>query len=196
MGRGYHGPTMRIRLLSLILICLALVAFGAVAWAQLGFEQTPKMPATEQTRTSSKVLDTIDAGRGSVRRQLAAARDARDVVKTLCLNDKLTQLDVLAKTAQDRHQQLLSAIQAHDTELTNHQYALVTILGTRAHQLIAEANQCIGEEFSFMGQTTMGFTAPEGLPPDTVTDVPATPPGDFGSIPAGPPMPASAGMGP
>src|SRR5208282_5107119 len=90
---------------------------------------------------------------GAVRRQLERARTARDVVKSLCLNDKLSQIDVAGRTAKDRQSALQAAVQRGDQELANHEFTIMTVLRQRAEQLVAEANQCLGEEVAFVGQT-------------------------------------------
>ena len=88
----------------------------------------------------------MEQASGNVRRQLEAARAARDVVKTLCLNDKLSQIDVATRSAKDRRQSLQLAIGRNDSELGNHEFTILTVLRQRTEQLTAEANQCIGEE--------------------------------------------------
>jgi hypothetical protein len=122
----------------------------------------------------------------TVRRQLDNARQTRDVVKSLCLSDKLSQIDVAVRSARDRQSALQAAAQRSDIELTNHEFTMLTVLRQRTEQLTAEANQCIGEELSFVGQTQVVTVYPIDLPEDTTG--PSTPPVLI--IP--PPIPVSA----
>ena len=85
----------------------------------------------------------------TVRRQLDTARQARDVVKSLCLSDKLSQIDVAARSARDRQAALQASAQRNDLELSNHEFTMLTVLRQRSEQLTAEANQCLGEDLSF-----------------------------------------------
>jgi hypothetical protein len=151
----------------------------------VAFERKAQLSPQEELTQADTILARIDAASGTVRRQLEAAREARDVVKTLCLNDKLSQIDVTNRSARDRQSALQSAVQINDVELSNHEFAILTVLRQRAEQLIAEANQCIGEEMAFIGQTSIVTTIdPNQLPPgEDPTGYPGTDP----SIITGPP---------
>lgn len=152
---------------------ILLLAIGTFARAQ--FERKIVIPTSEQVEQSNLIISRIDAAYGSVSRQLQQARQARDVVKTLCLNDKLTQIDVARRTAQDRKSNLQNAVITKDNELSNHEYTLIVILRGRVEQLVTEANQCLGEDMAFIGQTTVEVTVTPGLPDDTTGFPPETP---------------------
>jgi hypothetical protein len=141
-------------------------AAGRAPDVTVGFEQRPKLSPQEELTQADTILARVDGAAATVRRQLEAARQARDVVKTLCLNDKLSQIDVTNRSARDRQAALQAAVQRNDVELSNHEFAILTVLRQRAEQLIAEANQCIGEEMAFIGQTSIITTIdPNQLPP-------------------------------
>ena len=118
----------------------------------------------------------MEQSSGNVRRQLEAARAARDVVKTLCLNDKLSQIDVAARSAKDRRQSLQLAIGRSDAELGNHEFTILTVLRQRVEQLVAEANQCIGEEATLIGESKITTTVDPTLPSDDDTNIVASDP--------------------
>ena len=152
---------------------------------QVGFERRPQLsPAEEQTQADA-ILSRMTQAAATVRRQLDTARQARDVVKSLCLSDKLSQLDVAARSAKDRQTALQSAAQRNDVELSNHEFTMMTVLSQRTEQLSAEANQCIGEDLAFVGQTQVETQYPAGLPSDDTTQYPATdaPPAGIAPIP-------------
>jgi len=143
---------------------------------QLGFERRPQLtPQDEQTQADA-ILSRMTQAAATVRRQLDTARQARDVVKSLCLSDKLSQIDVAARSAKDRQSALQAAAQRNDVELSNHEFTMLTVLRQRTEQLTAEANQCIGEDLAFVGQTQVETEYPEGLPSDDTTQYPATDP--------------------
>jgi hypothetical protein len=152
---------------------------GAEANAQVGSERRQQLTPQEELAQSELVLARIDQSAGVVRRQLEAARAARDVVKTLCLNDKLSQIDVANRTAGDRQTALQSALQRKDSDLANHQFTILTVLRQRVEQLIAEANQCIGEELAFIGQTQVTTYVDPNLPGEDTTATPQTDLGGF-----------------
>jgi hypothetical protein len=150
--------------------------------AQVGFQQKAQLSSKDELAQADAILTRLDQASGAVRRQLERARTARDVVKSLCLNDKLSQIDVAGRTAKDRLSALQAAAQRNDTELGNHEFTIMTVLRQRAEQLVAEANQCLGEEVAFVGQTQVTTEINPNLPnEETATYAPS------GTIVAGPP---------
>jgi hypothetical protein len=131
-------------------------------------------------------LPAMDRAAAGVRKQLAAAREAKDVVKSLCLNDKLNQIDLATRTATDRVAGLEAAVNANDAERSKHQYTVILVLRDRVNTLVSEANQCIGEDVGFVGETNVTMevdpsipdTDPSGFPSDPVISQPpvVTPP--------------------
>jgi hypothetical protein len=126
--------------------------------AQVGFEKRPQLSTQDELAQADLVVSRVDAAAGAVRTQLDTARQGRDVVKSLCLSDKLSQIDVGGRSARERGAALVSAVQRNDVELANHEYAILAVLRQRTEQLVAEANQCIGEEVAFVGQTVVQMT--------------------------------------
>ena len=112
----------------------------------------------EELAQSEQLLSRMDSSRSGVRRQLETARAQRDVVKTLCLNDKLNQLDVAIRSARERRQSLEAAASRADADLATHEFTILSVLRQRADQLTAEANQCIGQEAGFIGDSAVTAT--------------------------------------
>jgi uncharacterized protein len=106
----------------------------------------------------------MDGSRTVVRRQLETARAQRDVVKTLCLNDKLNQLDVAIRSARERRDALDAAAKRSDADLANHEFTILTVLRQRSEQLTAEANQCIGQEAGFITDSAVTSTIASDIP--------------------------------
>jgi len=161
---------------------------GASADAQVGFQKRPQLSPQEQVAQSDAIITRMESAGTTVRRQLEQARTQRDVVKTLCLNDKLSQIDVAVRSARDRKGSLVAAAQRNDAELSNHEFTILTVLRQRAEQLTAEANQCIGEEAAFSGETRTTTTIDPSLPGSDETQYP---PVDPNLVPPPPPLPAS-----
>jgi hypothetical protein len=143
--------------------------------AQVGFQRKTSLSPQEQLTEGAKHIGRMEAAATGVRKQLEEARRQRDVVKTLCLNDKLSQIDVAIRSARDRRQQLQSAVTRSDTELGNHEFTILTVLRQRSEQLVAEANQCIGEESAFVGDTRVSTTIDPAIPPDETPYPPTDP---------------------
>ena len=136
------------------------------ATGQVGFQRKTQLTPQEQLAESGKHLARMEQASASVRKMLAEARRQRDVVKTLCLNDKLSQIDVAIRSSRDRRGQLQAAVNRNDAELSNHEFTILTVLRQRVEQLVAEANQCIGEEAAFVGDTRTRVTVDPDIPPD------------------------------
>ena len=139
---------------------------------QLGFERRPQLSPAEEVGQADAVIGRMNQAAATVRRQLDAAREHRDVVKSLCLSDKLSQIDVATRSAKDRQTALQDAAQRNDGELSNHEFTMLTVLRQRGEQLIAEANQCIGEDLAFVGQTQVSVDYTSPLPGDDTTELP------------------------
>jgi hypothetical protein len=139
---------------------------------QLGFERRPQLSPQEEVGQADIVIARMNGAAATVRRQLDSAREQRDVVKSLCLSDKLSQIDVATRSAKDRETALQASAQRNDVELSNHEFTMLVVLRQRAEQLIAEANQCIGEDLAFVGQTQVGVDYPPDLPGEDSTEYP------------------------
>jgi hypothetical protein len=141
----------------------------------VGFQRKTSLTPGEQLGESSKHLARMEQSAGGVRKMLEEARRQRDVVKTLCLNDKLSQIDVAIRSGRDRRTQLEAAVKRNDAELSNHEFTILTVLRQRSEQLVAEANQCIGEEAAFVGDTRTNVTIDPSIPPDETPYPPTDP---------------------
>jgi hypothetical protein len=137
---------------------------GADPLAPAETNQTPEQMKTE----AAMYLPQMEQGTTSVRRQVEEARAARDVVKLQCLNDKLTQLDVATRTAKDRYASFMSASERSDLERLRHEFTVLQVLRDRARDLVAEAQQCIGEETGFIGESRVTVEVPPNLPDPAV----------------------------
>jgi hypothetical protein len=148
--------------------------------AQVGFQRRTQLSPQEQSAEADKHIARMEQASRAVRKQLETARQQHDVVKTLCLDDKLSQIDVAVRSAKDRKTSLASAVQRNDVDLANHEYTILTVLRQRSEQLTAEANQCIGEEAAYLGETKVSTI----IDPDIANEPAAYPPGTPGTDPA------------
>ncbi|WP_394820599.1 hypothetical protein [Pendulispora albinea] len=140
--------------------------------AQVGFQRRTQLTPQEEVIEADRSIARMEGSATGIRKQLEQARQQRDVVKTLCLNDKLSQTDVAIRSARDRSAALKSAAQRNDTELANHEFTILTVLRQRSEQLTAEANQCIGEESAFIGETQTTMNVDPNLPVEDTTAFP------------------------
>jgi hypothetical protein len=109
-------------------------------------------------------VDTIEHAAQSIQRQLQSARKDRDVVRVLCLNDKLNQVDVALRSARDRVAALGAAVDRKDTDRSRHEFTVLEVLNDRVRTLVNESSQCIGEETGFIGEAEVSVSIDPNLP--------------------------------
>ncbi|MFO0660889.1 MAG: hypothetical protein U0165_13805 [Polyangiaceae bacterium] len=174
---------MRIR--SGLLAALALMLFGvsgAMGLAQAqpttpkgqpagtptaGMQMQVNLSADEMNKQADEHLARIFANSKIVRKMHSDARDKKDVVKALCLDDKLSQLDVTYRTATERRNDLASALKRNDNELSSHQFTIVSELRRQAERLMGEANQCIGTDVDYTANSSVTPNIEQGIPDPT-----------------------------
>ncbi len=145
--------------------------------AQVGFQKKTQLSPQEQLAEAQRRISRMETQASALRKQLQEARRARDVVRTLCLNDKLSQIDVAGRAAAERAASLKGAVTRNDAEAANHEYTVLAVLGQRAEQLGSEASQCVGEESAFVGDTQVRTTIDPTIAPEQ---------GDYPDFPGGP----------
>jgi hypothetical protein len=140
--------------------------------AQAGLGRQVNLSPAEELAQGDSFLSRMDTARATVNRQLESARAQRDVVKTLCLNDKLNQIDVAIRSSKERRGELELAANRKDADLANHEFTILTVLRQRTEQLSAEANQCIGQEAGFVGESAVTSTVDPNLPQEDPSQYP------------------------
>lgn len=179
--------------LKLIALGIALAGIPVFALAQQGGTVPVASPAAtvapagsipltpkEQLSAGDATLGRMRNSSTAIRRQLEQARREKDVVKVLCLDDKLSQSDVAVRSAEERRGALEAAASKNDSEAATHESLVLSVLAQRSSQVAAEANQCIGEEAAFTSSEqaitnidpNISRTETGGLPGPGVGDVP------------------------
>lgn len=171
--------------------CLALVASTGVGVAiaqdggdaaaavapgkQVSGGEDVNLSPPQMLEKSRGAIPEMDKLRGSVSAQLAEARKRRDVVKALCLDDKVKQMKLATDTAKDRVVDLTSAVSQNDPDRSKHEFTVIQVLRERVQTLVAEAQQCIGEETGFVGNTDVTVEIDPAVPDTDPSDLPDDP---------------------
>jgi hypothetical protein len=140
--------------------------------ASAGLSRQVSLSPAEQLAQTESYLGRMEGARQMIRRMLETARSQRDVVKTLCLNDKLNQMDVAIRSARERRQALELAVNRKDADLANHEFTILNVLRQRTDQLSAEANLCIGKEIEDPGSNAVTSTIDPGMPQEDPSEYP------------------------
>lgn len=131
---------------------------------ELASKNGASMSIEERLAQGKLMLASIERSAETISRQLQVARKERDVVRVLCLNDKLNQVDVAQRSAQDRLSALESATERKDADRSRHEYTVLEVLADRVRVLVNESNQCVGEETGFIGEGEVSVTIDPNLP--------------------------------
>jgi hypothetical protein len=155
---------------------------GAAATVQT--EREVDVSPEQQLVLAKGFMAKMDQGAATVRTMLEQAQAARDVVKAMCLRDKLMQIEVVKRSARDRVLTLQSAVDAKDKDRSRHEFMILQALLDREEQLVKEANQCIGEELGFIGESQVTAQVSPDIPdnnpdelgedPEVISEVPPT----------------------
>jgi hypothetical protein len=147
----------------------------------------PEAAPGDPAAAADKIIDEIQSAARTVRQQLQAARAQRDLIKTLCLNDKLTQLDVAVRNARERREALLAAVARADAAVIGQERARLEVNREQGRKVASEAHQCVGQPDPTVTPSEVVPSEPPGLP--TPVEYPVPP--DVITI-VQPPVPVSA----
>lgn len=125
--------------------------------------------------TAAQFVVQMDQVTLSLRRQLEQSRERRDVVKVLCLDDKLKQADIVTGSVRGRIQSLDDAVKHEDAERARHEFTVVQALHERMRIVSTEAIQCVGEELGLIDDAKVVVQIDPTVPSIDPTKVPFDP---------------------
>jgi hypothetical protein len=170
------GVVARAAAASALALC-GVIADQALAQEQAGLTVSPELAPPgvlaqpesdlspdQRLERGKGFVDAIERSAQSIQRQLQSARKDRDVVRVLCLNDKLNQVDVALRSARDRVAALGAAVDRKDADRARHEYTVLEVLNDRVRTLVNESSQCIGEETGFIGEAEVSVSIDPNLP--------------------------------
>jgi hypothetical protein len=70
---------------------------------------------------------------------------------------------------------LESAVSQNDAERSKHQFTVLQVLRERVTTLVSEANQCIGEETGFVGESNVTVEVDPNIPDTDPSEFPTDP---------------------
>jgi hypothetical protein len=98
----------------------------------------------------------------------------KDIIRLNCVTDKLVQAKVNITIGEQAMAALQESISRADEGGRTHEFTRLTIVNQKVQVLGAEAENCIGEDLSFVGATRVDVEIDPNLPQVDVTQ-PATP---------------------
>jgi hypothetical protein len=98
------------------------------------------------------------------------ARRQKDVVKLNCVNDKLTRTRGHMTVVDQSMGQLETAVERGDDGARQHEYIRIAILYEKVLVLGTEAENCIGEDVSYVGETRVDVEIDPNIPNEDPTE--------------------------
>lgn len=122
----------------------------------------------------------LEAAAKNIEDMLGEARDAKDVVKVLCLDDKFNQVSIAVRSATARLAGIEAATASGNGERVQHDSAVLGALEDRVAELRVEADQCIGEDGVAVNGSELSVQIDPAIPagevalppPEPVTSMP------------------------
>jgi hypothetical protein len=173
----------------LIALAGATAAFAAVdesTDAGIDFRKQITLSPQETLAQSKDYYKKMQETQRRVLMLQTKAKKDKDMVKLNCVNDKLTQLRGHLTVTDQAMSSLAGDVARSDDPARQHEFTRITILYQKVVTLGTEAEQCIGEDVSYVGATTVDVEIDPSIPQ---TD-PTEPPPPYLAVPDRPP-PAS-----
>jgi hypothetical protein len=132
--------------------------------ADLSVKQKPTLTpqemvtqATDYFRAMNEVLKRIQLLQEQSKRQ-------KDIIRLNCVTDKLVQAKVNINIAEQSMASLQENITRADEGGRTHEFTRLTIVNQKVQVLGAEAENCIGEDLSFVGATRVDVDVDPNIP--------------------------------
>jgi len=100
------------------------------------------------------------------------ARKQKDIIKLNCVQDKLVQTKVNVSIADQAMASLQENVARADEGGRTHEFTRLTIINQKVTVLGAEAENCVGEDLSFVGATRIDVDIDPNIPRDDPTQPP------------------------
>jgi hypothetical protein len=156
---------------------------GSEASGELSARRRAEVSPNEQLAQGRQVVVRGEAQSLRIGGMLDQARRQTDIVRVDCLDDKLTQTNQNVRSARDHVGQLETAQQLNDTQRSNHEYTMLTVLGQNLSELDRQASGCIGQDLYNTASTQIVTTIDPSVPDEDPTAVPIPPDTTVPTIP-------------
>jgi hypothetical protein len=141
--------------------------------ADVSVKQRPTLTAEEMVTQSREYAKNM----GEVLKRIQVLQDQakreKDIIRLNCVTDKVVQVRVNISIAEQSMASLQEAVTRADEGERTHEFTRLTIVNQKVLVLGAEAENCIGEDLSFVGATKVDVEIDPNIP---VYD-PTQPPG-------------------
>ena len=137
------------------------------------FVSGPSLTAEEMVTQSREYAKNM----GEVLKRIQVLQDQakreKDIIRLNCVTDKVVQVRVNISIAEQSMASLQEAVTRADEGERTHEFTRLTIVNQKVQVLGAEAENCIGEDLSFVGATKVDIEIDPNIPQYDPTQPPA-----------------------
>lgn len=133
-------------------------------------EEIQRMEPAEMRERAGELIGSMQAIHEQTVELQSVAREARDVIRLNCVNDKLLQIKQLLNIADSSRSDLVEASAAGDDDGRIHHFSQISISYENVKALQGEADGCVGEETVFVGPTEVEVAGPNIVDDPTAED--------------------------
>jgi len=119
-----------------------------------------QMTPQEMIAGAATVTSAIQTLRIEVEGVQAEAREAEDMIRLNCIDDKLAQIDRVLELVEAPRADLAAVVASGDFEDRVHHYGVIVAAHDKARDVRSEADACIGEEMTFPGNAEIDVDDP------------------------------------
>jgi hypothetical protein len=130
----------------------------------LSVKQRPVLTPAEMTNQAKEYFK----GMGDVLKRIQTLQDQakreKDIIRLNCVTDKLVQARVNVNIGEQSMATMQESIARNDEGGQTHEFTRLTIVNQKVTVLGAEAENCIGEDLSFVGATRVDVEVDPNIP--------------------------------
>jgi hypothetical protein len=146
---------------------------GAGNGVDLSVKQRPMLTPEDMLAQSKQYFASMNDVLKRVQTLQDEAKRQKDIIRLNCVTDKVVQVRVNINIADQSMASLQEAVTRADEGGRTHEFTRLTIINQKVSVLGAEAENCIGEDLSFVGATRVDVEVDPNIPQYDPTQPPA-----------------------
>jgi hypothetical protein len=139
----------------------------------ISVKQRPTLTPDEMVNQSKDYFKNMNEVLKRVQTLQDQSKRDKDIIRLNCVTDKLVQVRVNLNIAEQSMASLQEAMTRADEGQRTHEFTRLTIVNQKVLVLGAEAENCIGEDLSFVGATRVDVEIDPNIPTYDPTQPPA-----------------------
>jgi ribosomal protein S25 len=135
----------------------------------ISVKQSPSLTPQEMQDQGKEYFRNMNESLQHIQTLQETARRQKDIIKLNCVTDKLVQAKVNINIAEQAMTSLQENTARNDEGGRTHEFTRLTIVNQKVLVLGAEAENCIGEDLSFIGATRVDVEVDPNIPQNDPT---------------------------